>query len=115
LTSSQANAERFTHDAALQAESQLRGFGFTTTLQEITDINVLWIGGNIFFDLQTGESKQVLLFVHREEDAAAFTKKDADSYVAFVKEKAAKFGTFTWFIDKSRKPGFFVIRGHQSV
>lgn len=81
------------------------------------DKNIFWIGANILFDLRTGATNQVLLFVFREEDASTFTNADADSFLAFVQGRAAQFGgKITWSIDEaSRRRGYYVIRGEQSV
>jgi hypothetical protein len=117
LTPVQEKAHRFAHSGALRVAAQLNQFGFVTQLQEVSEKNLLWIGGNILFDLETGTSKQILLFVFREEDATTFAKGDADNYLAFISREAARFGTrIAWFIDEaSRRPGLWVIRGEQSV
>jgi hypothetical protein len=95
-----------------------------TTLQRRTTLadmagqykNVFWLGANILCDMRTGETKQMLMLVYREEDASTFTQDDADSYRSYFASRAEPFAKINWTIHKSTsRPGFFVIRGEQYV
>jgi len=79
--------------------------------------NVFWIGANILFDLQTGETKQVYQFVFREEDATTLTKDQASVTRSFVESRAGQFVTnIVWSIERSvLRPGLFVVKGEQHV
>lgn len=76
-------------------------------------INNFWIGANILFNLETGLTNQVLLLVNREKDATIFSEQDAQTYLMFVKNRAAN---IRWFVEKSsERAGMFVIRGEQNA
>jgi hypothetical protein len=79
--------------------------------------NVFWIGANVLFDLQTGETKQVLQFVFREEDATTLTEASANTYISFIQGRAANYvGNTTWHKEPSTlRRGLFVIKGVQEV
>jgi hypothetical protein len=78
--------------------------------------NVFWVGANIIADTATGETKQVLMLVYREEDASAFTRQDADKYLNFFSARVSRITQISWTIQTSRtRPGFFVIQGEQYV
>jgi hypothetical protein len=79
--------------------------------------NVFWISANLTFDLQTGATNQVLMFVSREEDASIFKEVDADAYMKFVSVRAERFTAgIKWYRDPSRlRPNRFVIRGEQDA
>jgi hypothetical protein len=75
--------------------------------------NILWIGANILFDLETGKTTQVLLVVNREEDATTFSREDAGTYLSFVKRRAAH---INWSLEPSKdRPEYFVVRGIQNA
>jgi hypothetical protein len=87
-------------------------------MAEVTIVrNVFWIGANLLFDLQTGATNQVMMFVHREEDASVFTEANAQAYLAFVKSRAERFSPgINWFVEKSKLVGGrWVIKGEQDV
>jgi len=76
--------------------------------------NVFWIGGNVLFDLNTGATSEVLLFVYREEDASTFTIMSAKAYLQFVSQRTPKTARINWSIEAaSKRRDFFVIRGEQ--
>jgi len=79
--------------------------------------NVFWIGANLLFDLRTGETKQVLQFVFREEDATTLTEVNANNYRSFVESRATAYvSNITWSIEPSTlRRGLFVIKGVQEV
>jgi len=78
--------------------------------------NVFWIGANILCDMRTGETKQVLMLVYREEDASTFTQEDAVSYKSFFESRAAQIAKINWSIHRAAaRPGLFVVRGGQYV
>ena len=78
--------------------------------------NVFWIGANILCDMRTGETKQVLMLVYREEDASTFSQEDAFSYKSLFESRAAQFAKIDWSVHKATtRPGVFVIRGEQYV
>ena len=74
--------------------------------------NTFWIGANIIFDLETGATRQVLMLVNREFDATSFEEKEANTILAFVKQRAAH---ITWSLDKptAQRPQGYLIRGVQ--
>jgi hypothetical protein len=74
--------------------------------------NVFWIAGNIIFDLNTGETKNVLMLVNREADATVFAQMDAQNYFSFVSSRAP---SVQWFLDPPtpQRPQGWVIRGMQ--
>ena len=77
-------------------------------------INNLFVAANIIFDLETGKTTQVLMFVTREGDATYFTKQDADDYLSFVKRRAPN--NIVWSIHPTnQRPGMFIIQGEQHV
>jgi hypothetical protein len=86
---------------------------------QVSDIskNVFWISANLTFDLQTGATNQILMFVSREEDASILKEMDADAYMKFVSIRAERFSAgIKWYIDPSRlRPNRFVIRGEQDA
>ena len=79
--------------------------------------NVFWIGANVLFDLQTGEAKQVLQFVFREEDATTLTETSAKAYLSFVESRAERYvSNITWHMEPSTiRRGLFIIKGVQEV
>jgi hypothetical protein len=78
------------------------------------NINNLWIAANIIFDLETGKTTQVLMFVTRESDASYFKKEDAEAYLQFVKQRAPK--DIQWSVNQTnQRTGMFVIQGVQHV
>jgi hypothetical protein len=79
--------------------------------------NILWIGANLLFDTQTGATNQVLMFVHREEDASVFTKEKATDFLNFVKVRAERFDPgIKWTVEQSRRvPQRVVIQGVQDA
>lgn len=78
------------------------------------NINNLFVAANIIFDLETGKSTQVLMFVTREGDATYFSKEDADLYLGFVKVRAPK--DIKWDIHQTnQRPGKYIIQGVQHV
>ena len=78
------------------------------------NINNLYIAANIIFDLETGKTTQVLMFVTRESDATFFKKEDAELYLSFVKQRAPKNIQWTIF-QTNQRTGMFVIQGVQHV
>jgi len=76
--------------------------------------NTFWLGANIIFDLETGKTTRVLMFVWRAEDASVFaTKQEAQDYLAFVQRRATD---IKWFLDAptTQRPHGFLIRGEQT-
>lgn len=78
--------------------------------------NVFWIGANILVDTATGETKQVLMLVYREEDASAFPPQEAENYKTFFGSRAERITAINWSVQRARnRPGFWVVRGEQYV
>ena len=79
--------------------------------------NIFWISATLTFDLQTGATNQILIFVHREEDASTFTSADASAYHAFIKIRAERYSKdIEWSIDPSKsRPDRWVIKGVQDA
>jgi hypothetical protein len=77
-----------------------------------TVTNTLWIAANVLLDIQTGEKKEVLMFVNHEIEATFFKEADANLYKDFA---AKRIPTMTFKVESTnlRGPNLFVIRGVQ--
>jgi hypothetical protein len=52
--------------------------------------NTFYIALNIIFDLATGDTKNVLMLVNKQQDASVFDESDAKKYIIFVTHRSQK-------------------------
>jgi hypothetical protein len=63
--------------------------------------NTFYIALNIIFDLATGETRNVLMLVNKQEDASIFSATEAQTYKNFVGARAPR---IIWEIEQLPPP-----------